>query len=98
MTELNCSTCPKYETVGKYYFESAMTMAERTIKRLWITIIILIGIALATNAGWIYYESQFEDVTTTIEQQNDSGYNNFIGNDGDIYNGLTEDYSQETNP
>ena len=101
MTEqkLNCATCAKTpDSVSKYYFESALAMSERTVKRLWIVIIILLAIVVGTNAAWIYYESQFEDVTTTIEQQNDSGYNNFIGNDGEIYNGITEDYNQETNP
>jgi hypothetical protein len=38
-----------------------------------------------TNAGWIWYESQFID-EITVTQTNDDGYNNYIGDDGDITN------------
>lgn len=65
-------------------FESATSRQERTIKRLWILCLVLIIALLGTNAGWIYYESSFEDVSVT--QENADGYNNYIGNDGDITN------------
>lgn len=65
-------------------FESATSRQERTIKRVWILCIILIVALLGTNAGWIYYENSFEDVVVT--QENADGYNNYIGNDGDITN------------
>ena len=71
---------------------------ERTIKRLWIIIIILIGLLCATNFAWLVYESQFEEVTTTeVTQENDKGYNNYIGNDGDIVYGST-DNQEDNNP
>ena len=47
-------------------FEAALARLERTIRRLWILAIILVGLLLATNAGWLWYESQFE--TVSIEQ------------------------------
>lgn len=50
-------------------FESATTRLERTIKRLWIIVIILILSLLATNGAWIYYESQWETVQTTVTQE-----------------------------
>ena len=65
-------------------FESATSRQERTIKRLWILCLVLIIALLGTNAGWIYYENSFEDVVVT--QENADGYNNYIGNDGDITN------------
>lgn len=65
-------------------FESATSRQERTIKRVWILCIILIVALIGTNAGWIWYENQFEDVVVT--QENADGYNNYIGNDGDITN------------
>ena len=37
-----------------------------------------------SNAAWIYYETSFEDVVVT--QENDDGYNNYIGEDGTITN------------
>ena len=71
-------------------FESSMARLERTIKRLWILAIILIALLFGTNAAWIYYESQFEVVEAEITQENESGYNNFIGRDGDIRYGETD--------
>ena len=50
-------------------YESAMARMERANKRNFIIIIILILALIATNAGWIIYESQFETVETTIEAE-----------------------------
>lgn len=76
-------------------FESTTARQERTIKRLWILCIILIVALLGTNAGWIYYEKQFEDVETVVTQDveatsdGDSDLNiNTIG--GDYYGGESE--------
>ena len=82
----------------KYYVDIIGGFAERTVKRLWIVIIILVGLLVVTNAGWIYYESQFQTEQVEVRQINDDGYNNFIGNDGDIYNGYTSDYDSAENP
>lgn len=75
----------KSAQIPYYVHEGEMARAERTQKRLWIVIIILILVLVGTNAGWIIYESQFEDIYVT--QETDRGYNSFVGNDGDIYNG-----------
>lgn len=65
---------------------------ERINKRVWILCIIIFLVCAGTNIGWLYYESQFNDeVTTKIRQENQDGYNNYIGNDGDITNGNTDD-------
>ena len=76
------------ETVPYIVHEGMMARAERTAKRLWITILLLIVLLVGTNAGWIWFESQFEDIA--ISQENEDGYNNFVGNDGDIFNGETD--------
>lgn len=75
-------------------FESATSRQERTIKRLWILCLVLIVALLGTNAGWLYYEKQFEDVVT-VEQDveatsdGDSDLNiNTVG--GDYYGGQSE--------
>ena len=60
---------------------------ERVIKRLWVLAIVLIVLLAASNAAWIWWESQYETIETTITQENADGYNNYIGNDGDIVNG-----------
>lgn len=70
--------------------ESAMARMERVVKRLWVVIIILILLFVGTNAAWLYYESQMETYTETITQTNEDGVNNYIGNDGDIFNGETK--------
>ena len=73
--------------------ESAMVRAERHIKSLIWIIVLLIVLLVGTNAGWLIYNSQFEvieETTATITQDNADGYNNYIGNDGDIVNGKTD--------
>ena len=88
----DCKSCKSKEqpseTVPYIVHEGTMARAEITIKRLWITILLLIVLLIGTNAGWIWYQSQFEDIA--ISQENEDGYNNFIGNDGDIFNGETD--------
>lgn len=74
-------------------FESVTARQERTIKRLWILIIILIVSLLGTNAGWLYWESQWEDVAVTqdVEATADNGSDlnlNTVG--GDYYGGESE--------
>ena len=68
-------------------YESAMARMERANKRNFIIIIILILALIATNAGWIIYESQFKTVeTTTIEAEQSGADVNIIGG-GDIQYG-----------
>lgn len=65
-------------------YEAALARFERTIKRLWITIIILILLLASTNAAWIYYESQFMDETATIEAEANEGGNAVINGSGAV--------------
>lgn len=68
------------------------------VKRLIVVIIILIVLLVGSNVGWMIYENSFEDVTTTEEiivDVDDNGNANYIGQDGNIYNG--EDNSKENN-
>lgn len=73
-------------------YEAEMTRSERNFKRLWVVVIILISLLVTTNLCWLAYESQFETVESTeITQENADGYNNYIGNDGDITKGEASD-------
>lgn len=72
-------------TVPYIVYEGEMARTERRNKRSFILIIILIVALVLSNAAWIYYEAQWETVSVT--QENEDGYNNYIGNHGDIYNG-----------
>lgn len=63
----------------------------RREKRFVAIIVLLIILLVGSNVGWMIYESQYEVVEeTTITQENEDGYNNYIGNDGDIVNGETD--------
>ena len=71
------------ERDSQYTIDILTAMAERTIKRLWILIILLVVLLFGTNAAWIAYESQYEGVSVTqrVEQEADNGVNNFVGGD-----------------
>lgn len=63
--------------------EGMIARQERTIKRLWILCIIIFLALVITNAGWIWYEAQFEDAIVTtqeVDQDVDTG-----DGDGDVY-------------
>ena len=53
--------------------EGDMARMERANRRLWIVILVLIAALIGTNAGWIYYESQFVEEETTVEQDVETG-------------------------
>ena len=90
----SCGDCKKEhnasESVQYIVHEASMARMERQAKRLWITVLALIVILVATNGAWIWYCNQWDTVESWgITQENDGGYNNYIGNDGDIVNGET---------
>ena len=88
---MDCNTCKESrKTVSYYVFEGEMVRMERMCHRWFIAWLITFVLLVCTVAGFVWYESQWEEVVTTeVTQENDSGYNNYIGNDGDIYNGET---------
>ena len=69
-----------------FVHEGEMARAERTNKRLWILILILVVALIGSNAGWIIYESQFQtEVTTeTYEAKADNGSNAVLNGDGEV--------------
>lgn len=81
----NCGTCKKAqnspENVPYIVHESSMARMERTVKRLWITILTLIFLLVGSNCLWLYYESQWETVYQEVTQEADNGTNNFVGGD-----------------
>ena len=90
---MDCETCKEKrkviaqtpKAVPYNAYEVALARLDLVIKRLYKIVILLIILLVVSNAAWLYYESSFEEIR--IEQENESGYNNFIGNDGDIHNG-----------
>ena len=102
MAEKKCNHCGTEKnpaSVPYVVHESAMARAERHTKALIWVIVLLIVLLVGTNVGWLIYNSQFEVVEentqTSVTQENEGGYNNYIGNDGDIVNGETDNNSKE---
>lgn len=76
---MNCQDCNKNKLMG----EAALAMAERTIRRLWITILVLIVLMAGMAIGFFVYEAQFDDYTESvdIEAEQDGDYNFVSGGD-----------------
>ena len=96
---MDCETCKEKrkvisqtpKDVPYYAYEVALARLDRVIKRLYKIVILLIILLVVSNAAWIWYCNQWETVESwEITQENDGGYNNYIGNDGDIVNGETD--------
>lgn len=62
-------------------------------KRLFIIIIVILCMWFATGCYLVYILNDIGKIETVEEvtQDNSDGYNNYIGNDGNINNGKTED-------
>ena len=92
---MDCETCKEKrkviaqtpKDVPYIAHESAVARLERVIKRMWVLVLSLIILLVASNGAWIWWESQYQTIETTITQENADGYNNYIGNAGDIVNG-----------
>lgn len=95
------NTVENQVSVPYFVHEAEMARQERTIKRLWILSIIIFLALVITNAGWIVYESQYEDVVTTqeVEQEVDTGNGDaFVHGIGNLYGtGTTESQNDNQN-
>lgn len=72
------------KSITTYAIDTFLMLQEKTIRRQWITIILLILIAVGSNLAWIYHESQFEktETVTTVTQDLDADSGDAIINDG----------------
>lgn len=59
------------ESVPYTVFESVQARADRRFRLMWALLILMLIALIGTNAGWIIYESQFED--TVISQELEAG-------------------------
>ena len=100
----NCETCKGKEAhapgnVPYIVHESSMARMERQIKRGWIALIVAVCLLFASSAiftyAWLQYDYSSEEIIVEQDAQ-DAGNANYIGNDGDIVNGLPEGDSTET--
>ena len=69
--------------------EAEVSRFERHIKRLWIALIIAISLVFASNAVWLSFISQYNFESYDLSTEG-GGNANYIGNDGEIYNGTGE--------
>ena len=95
MTCNNCGSESTNISVPYAALELAEARHDRHMKRMWVLVLVLVGLLFASNLAWIIYESQFEEVEMVEEivVDSDDGDANYIGNDGVIFNG--EGYSSE---
>lgn len=83
-------------TVPYIVHEEAQAKAERTIKRLIIALITSIILLFATNVLWIWNNSQYDFVDSEVNVDTEGeGNANYIGQDGDIYNGTNNSQNTE---
>lgn len=95
----NCESCTirKAEPVPFVVHEGILARMERTIKRLWIVVLVLIGLLAASNGAWIWYESQF--VEESVWQEVDTGEGDaFVAGIGDVNYGEDKAESDAPNP
>ena len=73
-----------------------MARLERVIKRLWITILLLLVLFAATNALWIYEWNQYDYADITVDSD-DGGNANYLeaGMNGVINNGESDSQEKE---
>lgn len=71
-------------------FESEMARHERSIKRLIVALILTIALLFASNIAWLWFFNQFDLLADTVTQDTQDGDNSYIGNDGAIVNGATD--------
>ena len=95
---MNCQECKLAQK--RFKEESAIALAERTIRRLWVTIIVLIVLFAGVCVGFFWYESQFEDYTeeSSVDTEVEAlqiGEDNFVAG-GDITYGATDKDTADT--
>lgn len=79
-----------------FSMELLRTQAENNAQKDKRNFIVIMTLIILLFAETIYMFKTLNDIgvteeTTTVEQTNDNGNNNYIGNDGDINNGKAED-------
>lgn len=91
-----CSEQKKLETIPYFAHEGDMARMERTVRRLWVAVLVAITLIFASNLAWLWCWMQFDYVSTesSVDVNAKYGVANYIGNDGDIVNG--KDQGNET--
>lgn len=71
------------EMISTAQHEKEMTRMETANRRWFVAFMVVLVMLFATNAAWVIYESQFQDVVITQD-----GYSE--GNGSNVFNGTGE--------
>lgn len=73
------------ENVPKFTVEGIVDRLDRINRRLVWIIVLLIVLLVGSNVVWIVYENQFQDLSIEVQQDAETGTNNFANDGGVIY-------------
>ncbi len=76
-------------------YEAEMDRQERRNKRLVGVIVLILVCLVVTNLAWLHAWLKYDYVGYQVSSQ-DGGNANYIGNDGEVYNGISD--SSEADP
>ena len=102
MTDMDCTNCTQKgnvftTTVPMVVLENERAHNAVIIRRLVRVIVLLVVLIFASNAFWVWRDSQFMDVS--VEQEVDTGDGDaFVVGNGDLNYGEGETESNETSP
>ena len=80
--------------------EGDMARMERSNKRLWIIVLVLIVLLVGSNIAWLCYENSMEEVSTTtseVTQELDTGGGGDAMINGDVNIGESKENSKDNN-
>ena len=74
---MDCETCKEKrkvisqtpKDVPYIVHEGAVARLERVIKRMWVLVLSLIILLVASNGAWILWGSQYQTIETNITQR-----------------------------
>ena len=74
---MDCETCKEKrrviaqtpKDVPYIVHEGDVARLERVIKRMWVLVLSLIILLVASNGAWILWESQYQTIETNITQR-----------------------------
>lgn len=77
----------KKEEKSGFLATDLLSMLKKQLRALWFIIFLLLAALVGTNMAWLYVFQSYDYVT--VDSSGDAPAN-YIGNDGDIYNGTSE--------
>ena len=82
----NCGAEEKKVNVPFVVYQATASRQERQIRRMWIALVVSIVFLFISNAFWLWSWTQYDYESYEVTSDGDSNAN-YIGQDGNIYNG-----------